>query len=1043
MNQGLSCLVVCLLLLGACLPVPIEAKKDGKSFIKKWIPGMHGKDEKRSHSVVKSSKPVLNFVDTDYGFKCTISMAELGVKTCDDLALMLGLKKTESHILINSKNSKSCSESGAEITDEMSYPCNPMEQQQQQQDLHAVRQTGSGQQQPQKPLYTCSVTMQQVAVTSCWDLAVALGLDGSQHESIISSKTGQKCADSNPQATDQMAYPCNQPPPPPPPQSPASTGFSLANTQSIPQQQQQTFQCSTTMQQVGVNTCWDLAVALGLEGSRHDILINFRNDQPCAESNVQPEDYIAYPCSQPQYTQMLEIRNKEQATKKHKKNGKGKKVSPVEMEGTCITTMKKANAFTCYDLAIGVGLSGNQHEHIINVRNKKKCQDSGPQPDDNLAYPCPMETALLQQNDRKTRASMLTAATTAMVNASSHAAVERKINPIKFDATCMSTMQKANIFTCYDLAIAIGLNGNQHDQIINTKNGEKCANSAPQPEDDLAYPCTESEALIQRQEREVLEHEVQAEKARLLAKSGKASGNSIALGGANLTGSSGARDSHCLTTMSLAMVFTCYDLAVSMGMRGTDNDQILNTRNQMVCKDSNPQPEDTFQYPCTAEDAALQAQASKEAQNAADVVLANSTGIRDSQCRSTMGFYKVSSCFDFAVHVGMQGDDHIKIINEDNKLPCQDSSPQPDDGMLYPCTQEEAIVNKKFAPKDCKCLTTLNEHTVSTCYELAVKVNLEGNQHVQITNTKNNMPCQGSNPQPQDTMSYPCTADEAHLLATKKDARCTTTMSEHSVSSCFDLATAVGLEGTEHTQILNIDHNMPCETSEPQPKDEMSYPCTQEQRKKQDANIHSESVQTFKKEAAGFDLPDSAMFDLPLDPNSPKDAMCKTNMAGKSVESCWDLAVAMNMDGASHGQILSEKTKKPCSESNPQPDDIMLYPCTTKQYDAQTALIDKMNTVAANSTAGRRHSKYDAATGGLTCMYCFEGSSGPCINTGNQACFQKDDNGVCPIGATECGVCTNCYGTSVGWCQNEKTGICFDKVHLLGYCPPQTHACSI
>jgi len=45
-----------------------------------------------------------------------------------------------------------------------------------------------------------------------------------------------------------------------------------------------------------VNTCWDLAVAVGLDGTDHIMVYNTKNDDACAESNPQPSDVMSFPC---------------------------------------------------------------------------------------------------------------------------------------------------------------------------------------------------------------------------------------------------------------------------------------------------------------------------------------------------------------------------------------------------------------------------------------------------------------------------------------------------------------------------------------------------------------------------------------------------------------------------------------------------------------------------------------------------------------------------------------------------------------------------
>lgn len=57
-------------------------------------------------------------------------------------------------------------------------------------------------------------------------------------------------------------------------------------------------------------------------------------------------------------------------------------------------------------------------------------------------------------------------------------------------------------------------------------------------------------------------------------------------------------DGWCDTTMEDAGVSGCWDLAIRVGMVGSDHLQIINKDKQLPCASSNPQPDDKMMYPC-------------------------------------------------------------------------------------------------------------------------------------------------------------------------------------------------------------------------------------------------------------------------------------------------------------------------------------------------------------------------------------------------------------------------------------------------------------
>jgi len=172
----------------------------------------------------------------------------------------------------------------------------------------------------------CPTTMANANVETCWDLAEKLFNDGNQHTLILNNdQQNIPCAESNPKAENVMVYPCYKQ------QSSSVTtvawnsgsgttsdwvnatysGASSTERAQLKKQQKQLAAltgstaagpvlakgvCSAQMSTYGVDGCWDLAEAVGIQGSMHGILTNSRNNMVCSESNPQPNDVMTFIC---------------------------------------------------------------------------------------------------------------------------------------------------------------------------------------------------------------------------------------------------------------------------------------------------------------------------------------------------------------------------------------------------------------------------------------------------------------------------------------------------------------------------------------------------------------------------------------------------------------------------------------------------------------------------------------------------------------------------------------------------------------------------
>jgi len=401
------------------------------------------------------------------------------------------------------------------------------------------------------------------------------------------------------------------------------------------------------------------------------------------------------------------------------------------------------------------------------------------------------------------------------------------------DSWCSTSMKEQTVDSCYDLAQKLNLPG--HENIYNNENGQQCASSNPQPGDEMFYPCTPADKQTQL---------------------------------ANFQ----QQGSICSTTMAGQKVQSCWDLAMSVGLDGADNNLITNYEKHEPCGQSNPAPTDAMVFPCSP--AAYEKQQVILKKMGAQPVIATggapttlarteSMGSMGSSsfgatCQNTMAESGVSSCWDFAVAVGLDGNDHTKIINLDKGSPCAQSNPQPSDVMQFPCKNGASAPmggmvaaqaptfgsapSTNFAAKAGECSGTLIDAHVDNCWDFAVAMGMDGADHVKITNVaKSSLPCSKSNPQPNDLMSYPCPTASvgssllastdyvnsgASSIATVGDS-CMTTMVSQGVSNCWDLAVNLGFKGEEHTKIFNSARNAPCAQSNPQLTDTMTYPCFQ------------------------------------------------------------------------------------------------------------------------------------------------------------------------------------------------------------------------
>jgi len=467
-------------------------------------------------------------VDTDaHTYQCIAQMAEEGVQSCWDLAEHLHMGGKHNDLIMNLENSKTCVDSNAKPHDRMEFPCSKVEYDQRatkgevtdgvvavaapaktSSDAKVEKKEEKKDEKDEKkdekkekkgffsfmhhskkakkekevlvlPEGMCSTTMGERKVSSCWKLAVALGADGSYHTMITNTARNQPCGKSNPQPEDVMSYPCDFAAP--------GANEDRANTpavlksadkkESASDEKLESGDCRTSMDEQKVDSCWDLAVAIGMDGHDHTKIINKEQDAPCGKSNPQPMDEMIYPCdavNKKSDSPVLASASGASAAKKEHT------LAP----GQCSASMSTAFVNTCWDLAVALGMDGNDHTKIINLESGKPCAESNPQPADEMAYPCdgapsaPVNFAAQDQGYDYSRGGYETSSMQTYGYSGLNGGNE-----------CVTTMAEHGVSTCWDFAVSLGMDGNDHVDIMNMAHSVPCASSNPQPSDPMSYPC--------------------------------------------------------------------------------------------------------------------------------------------------------------------------------------------------------------------------------------------------------------------------------------------------------------------------------------------------------------------------------------------------------------------------------------------------------------------------------------------------------------------------------------------------------------------------
>jgi len=300
--------------------------------------------------------------------------------------------------------------------------------------------------------------MKQLDVHGCWDLAIAVGLQGNLHHKIMNTRNSLPCQESDPMPEDVYTYPCF-----------ITEDKSLLDVAAS---------CETTMGEQGVDDCGALAELLGFDKTNHPIITNNRNGLPCVLSKFRPNDSMLFPCPK-------------ELTQPEGDDSSNFGSSLLDKSGdVCETSMKSQGVISCWDLADKVGLGGAQHTQIKNRKNDKACAESDPYPEDILFFVCPEAGASLATTGSSTT-TVATAAAATAATATTDSSVH-KIGDVGGD--CFTTMAEQGVVGCWDLAEAVGMSGNDHPKILNTRNTLSCPESDPYPLDKMAFPCPEGEA---------------------------------------------------------------------------------------------------------------------------------------------------------------------------------------------------------------------------------------------------------------------------------------------------------------------------------------------------------------------------------------------------------------------------------------------------------------------------------------------------------------------------------------------------------------------
>lgn len=179
----------------------------------------------------------------------------------------------------------------------------------------------------------------------------------------------------------------------------------------------------------------------------------------------------------------------------------------------------------------------------------------------------------------------------------------------------------------------------------------------------------------------------------------------------------------------------------------------------------------------------------------------------------------------------------------------------------------------------------------------------------------------------------------------KFDDWCPITMRTAGVETCWDLAEQLFDDGEQHGLILNNDmNNLPCAQSNPHAEDVMVYPCYKQAAKSSAVSWNANTGSTTdwvnatysdasSTERAQLKAQQAALAGLTKTSNGspvlPK-GVCSAQMSTYGVEGCWDLAEAVGLKGSQHGMMTNSRNNMVCSESNPQPSDVMTFICPNR-----------------------------------------------------------------------------------------------------------------
>jgi len=394
-------------------------------------------------------------------------------------------------------------------------------------------------------------------------------------------------------------------------------------------------------------------------------------------------------------------------------------------------------------------------------------------------------------------------------------------------------------------------------------------------------------------------------------------------------------------------------------------------------------------------------------------------------CHTTMSAQDVSGCWDLAVQIGMQGEDHETIINQRNGVKCQDSNPQPGDIMAYPCDQPEGQRDGQPVAKQIQqegpsvgFVQTAESYDfpgVTNQQDMGFSVQQGAYQAQSIQQQP--LPNMGQDPAAMVDSSETLYASTGLYNQNLDGCPIVTSMKEHDCASCWDLAVKLGMDGSDHKMIKNRKNGKECANSMPQPSDTMEVPCPEQLEQ---AKLFEESEEL-------------ALAQLALKGGlQRRTSRCKTTMAEQSVTDCWSLAVKLGFDATDNEQLFNVAKGQTCSTSNPSITDSITYPCTDVDAASSGGHVYKTSTIAqSNSLWSHKKNEWQ-------CSSCVKGH-GPCFDTRNGHCKHKRHDGSCPSGHLECGYCMDCFQTSAGSCQNTDSMICFGKT--AGTCPSGTMEC--